>query len=433
MRTALMMPRSRRSSRSLAQAPDALRLDPDAFEAWTYRLVVRFCLRESRRSKRTGVRDDPWSTSRYLSARTPPTVRSTVRDQLARQPCRRSQSSIGRSSCSTTIRACPGRHRRDRRCPVWHRPIAAPSRDRGTPGPPSMPASEPPRSGGRSHRPRQSTSIACSARSSRPVGRRRSRPTSSRRLTGHAPVARGLRCRRDRVAAWPVVRDVCRAVLRTPRHRTRRRVSAMRPRSVSASRSPGAGVLMALPAAATIRHLPRPVTVGIAFRGRPSQRLGRTRRSRSQGDMARERLRDRVPRERRRPRESHDRLSGHRLAVDNFAPGAAFASSTDQVAPDQIRLALDVDSPACPAGAEGLYRTTLSPDGLLLTLATVSDACQTRRFDALGPDVSAQLARRRHVIRGAGVSSHDARRPVHAPTLAGRCRGRRDTESAARR
>ncbi len=31
--------------------------DPDRFEAWTYRLVVRFCLEESRRARRTGVRE----------------------------------------------------------------------------------------------------------------------------------------------------------------------------------------------------------------------------------------------------------------------------------------------------------------------------------------------------------------------------------------
>ena len=31
--------------------------DPDRFEAWTYRLVVRFCLAESRRARRTGIRE----------------------------------------------------------------------------------------------------------------------------------------------------------------------------------------------------------------------------------------------------------------------------------------------------------------------------------------------------------------------------------------
>ena len=31
--------------------------DPDRFEAWTYRLVVRFCLVEARRVRRTGIRE----------------------------------------------------------------------------------------------------------------------------------------------------------------------------------------------------------------------------------------------------------------------------------------------------------------------------------------------------------------------------------------
>lgn len=31
--------------------------DPDRFEAWAYRLVVRFCLAESRRARRSGVRE----------------------------------------------------------------------------------------------------------------------------------------------------------------------------------------------------------------------------------------------------------------------------------------------------------------------------------------------------------------------------------------
>jgi RNA polymerase sigma-70 factor (ECF subfamily) len=33
--------------------------DPDRFESWTYRLVVRFCLVESRRARRSGVREVP--------------------------------------------------------------------------------------------------------------------------------------------------------------------------------------------------------------------------------------------------------------------------------------------------------------------------------------------------------------------------------------
>jgi RNA polymerase sigma-70 factor, ECF subfamily len=31
--------------------------DPDRFEAWTYRLIVRFCRVDSRRARRTGVRE----------------------------------------------------------------------------------------------------------------------------------------------------------------------------------------------------------------------------------------------------------------------------------------------------------------------------------------------------------------------------------------
>ena len=33
--------------------------DPDRFEPWTYRLVVRFCLAESRRHRRAGIRQVP--------------------------------------------------------------------------------------------------------------------------------------------------------------------------------------------------------------------------------------------------------------------------------------------------------------------------------------------------------------------------------------
>jgi RNA polymerase sigma-70 factor (ECF subfamily) len=56
--------------------------DPDRFEAWTYRLVVRFCLLESRRARRTGVREiriderAPALTDAYADA--------DLRDQLDR-------------------------------------------------------------------------------------------------------------------------------------------------------------------------------------------------------------------------------------------------------------------------------------------------------------------------------------------------------------
>ena len=56
--------------------------DPDRFEAWTYRLVVRFCLADSRRARRTGVReiriDETTSTGSDAFAD------SDLRDQLDR-------------------------------------------------------------------------------------------------------------------------------------------------------------------------------------------------------------------------------------------------------------------------------------------------------------------------------------------------------------
>lgn len=56
--------------------------DVDRFEAWTYRLVVRFCLLEARRAKRTGVReiaiDDAMAASADAYAA------SDLRDQLDR-------------------------------------------------------------------------------------------------------------------------------------------------------------------------------------------------------------------------------------------------------------------------------------------------------------------------------------------------------------
>ena len=56
--------------------------DPDRFEAWTYRLVVRFCLADARRARRTGVREiqidegEPVRTDAYAE--------SDLRDRLAR-------------------------------------------------------------------------------------------------------------------------------------------------------------------------------------------------------------------------------------------------------------------------------------------------------------------------------------------------------------
>ena len=70
--------------------------------------------------------------------------------------------------------------------------------------------------------------------------------------------------------------------------------------------------------------------------------------------------------------------AGGRLAVANFAPGAAFASAADEVATDMIHVVLDRDSGGCRAGAEGVYRLALDSDGMLLTLSMVSDACHSR-------------------------------------------------------
>jgi RNA polymerase sigma-70 factor (ECF subfamily) len=56
--------------------------DPDRFEAWTYRLVVRFCLSESRRVRRSGVREIPLDD--MLPARTDAYAETDLRDQLAR-------------------------------------------------------------------------------------------------------------------------------------------------------------------------------------------------------------------------------------------------------------------------------------------------------------------------------------------------------------
>lgn len=56
--------------------------DPDRFEAWTYRLVVRFCLLESRRARRTGVREIRLDDA--TPARADAYADSDLRDQLDR-------------------------------------------------------------------------------------------------------------------------------------------------------------------------------------------------------------------------------------------------------------------------------------------------------------------------------------------------------------
>lgn len=56
--------------------------DPARFEAWTYRIVVRFCLQESRRARRTGVREVPIDDA--VPARSDAYADSDLRDQLDR-------------------------------------------------------------------------------------------------------------------------------------------------------------------------------------------------------------------------------------------------------------------------------------------------------------------------------------------------------------
>ncbi len=56
--------------------------DPDRFEAWTYRLVVRFCLLETRRARRAGVREI--SIDETEPTRSDAFAASDLRDQLDR-------------------------------------------------------------------------------------------------------------------------------------------------------------------------------------------------------------------------------------------------------------------------------------------------------------------------------------------------------------
>ncbi len=56
--------------------------DPDRFESWTYRLVVRFCLAESRRHRRAGIRQIP--IDELLPSRADDFAESDLRDQLSR-------------------------------------------------------------------------------------------------------------------------------------------------------------------------------------------------------------------------------------------------------------------------------------------------------------------------------------------------------------
>ena len=104
--------------------------------------------------------------------------------------------------------------------------------------------------------------------------------------------------------------------------------------------------------------------------------------------------------------------AGDRLSVANFAPGAGFASTSEQISADQIRLVLDVDSGGCSAAVEGRYRWAMSPDGLLLTLTPVTDPCVSRG-EALGRTWARSLVGTS--MRGAGVV--DTMVPTFAVTL----------------
>ena len=76
--------------------------DPDRFEAWTYRLVVRFCLVESRRARRTGVREI--RIDEMTPARTDTYADADLRDQLSRGSAS-SRRNTGPSSSSITTMA----------------------------------------------------------------------------------------------------------------------------------------------------------------------------------------------------------------------------------------------------------------------------------------------------------------------------------------
>lgn len=56
--------------------------DPDRFESWTYRLVVRFCLAESRRQRRAGIRQIP--VDDLVPSRADDFADADLRDQLSR-------------------------------------------------------------------------------------------------------------------------------------------------------------------------------------------------------------------------------------------------------------------------------------------------------------------------------------------------------------
>jgi len=103
---------------------------------------------------------------------------------------------------------------------------------------------------------------------------------------------------------------------------------------------------------------------------------------------------------------------GDRLSVANFAPGAGFASTSEQIGPDELRLVLDLDSGGCSQGAEGRYHWAMDPDGLQLTLTPVTDPCVSRS-EAIGRTWVRSLAGTS--TRGAGIV--DTMVPTFAVTL----------------
>jgi hypothetical protein len=60
------------------------------------------------------------------------------------------------------------------------------------------------------------------------------------------------------------------------------------------------------------------------------------------------------------------------------SPARALQSSVAIQPPATLRLTSAADANGCPPGSRGTYRYTLSPGGLILTLATVQEDCQNR-------------------------------------------------------
>jgi hypothetical protein len=72
--------------------------------------------------------------------------------------------------------------------------------------------------------------------------------------------------------------------------------------------------------------------------------------------------------------------SGGSVWLDRDDGGVAMRSTIIQPRTNgELRIVLQKAAGGCPAGAEGFYRWSLSPDDLDLTLATIDDPCLTRR------------------------------------------------------